>query len=212
MRARCRRLAIALAVLTLAACSAGEPTPGPAPGSAPGSAQPSRTPAAQPTTLATYETDGVAVSRSPFCDRVSPTGIEHALGDAARSHRDYGNGDALRLPDGSRSIAHEYGCVWTGPGGVTARAWVFAPPVARDRAGDLVDGALTGPCQRAGAGDFGTPSVAARCPTEDGVEHSWRGLFGDAWLVCSVSGRGPSGELEERASEWCVAVLEAARA
>ena len=204
MRARCLSPATALALLALTACSAGDPPPDPA--------APSRTPAAEPTTLATYETSGVAVSRSPFCDRVSPTGIEHALGHAARSHRDYGNGDVLRLPGGSRSIAHEYGCVWTEPGGVSARAWVFAPPVARGRARGLAEAALAGHCARTGVGDFGTPSVGARCRTEDGVELSWRGLFGDAWLVCSVSGRGPAGALEERASEWCVAVLEAARA
>lgn len=207
MRARCPRLPTALAVLALTACSAGDPVPDPAPDPA----RSSRTPASEPTTLASYETEGVAVSRSPFCDRVSPTGIEHALGDAARSHRDYGNGDPLRLPDGSRSIAHEYGCVWTGADGATARAWVFAPPITRGRARRLADAALVGRCVRTGTGEFGSPSVTARCRTEDGLEASWRGLFGDAWLVCSLTDRGSFAALEERTSEWCVAVLEAAR-
>ena len=195
---------VAALVVLLAGC-----TPGSSP---PGSPAPSETPAAEPTTLETYGTDRVAVSRSPFCDRVSPTGIEHALDAAPRSHRDYGNGDRIRLPDGTRTIAHEYGCVWTAAGGVTARAWVFVPPVGRGRAGRLVDEALAGGCARTGSGQFGRPSVAARCRTGEGVERSWRGLFGDAWLVCTLTAPRASGVSEQRTSEWCVSVLEAARA
>ena len=173
---------------------------------------PTDTPAAEPTPLDDYDTDGVAVERSPFCDRVSPTGIEHALDAAASSHRDYGNGDRIRLPDGTRSIAHEYGCEWRGSDGVTARAWVFVPPITRARAGRLVDAALAGRCARTGSGDFGTPSVAARCRTEGSVERSWRGLFGDAWLVCTLTGPEAADVPAARASQWCVSVLEAARA
>lgn len=195
---------VAALVVLLAGCTPSATPPEPS--------APSITTEAPPTTLETYNTDGVAVARSPFCDRVSPTGIEHALGAAAASHRDYGNGDRIRLPDGSRAIAHEYGCEWSAENGVTARAWVFVPPVSRGRAERLVQEALSGPCSRTGSGQFGTPSVAARCRTDEGVERSWRGLFGDAWLVCTLSGPGASDAPERRTSEWCVSALEAARA
>ena len=195
---------VAVVVALLTGC-----TPGATP---PETSTPSATPDARPTTLENYGTAGVAVSRSPFCDRVSPTGIEHALGATAASHRDYGNGDRIRLPDGSRAIAHEYGCEWSAEGGITARAWVFVPPVSRGRARRLVDDALSGRCSRTGSGQYGTPSVATRCRTDEGVERSWRGLFGDAWLVCTLSGPRPADATEQRTSEWCVSALEAARA
>ena len=197
------RATVAALVVLLAGCTPSTSPPEPAP--------PSSTPTLLPATLESYDADGVAVSRAPFCDRVSPTGIEHALGRAARSHREYGNGDRIRLPDGTRTIAHEYGCEWQAPG-VAARAWVFVPPVSRGRAGRLVDEALSGRCSRTGSGQYGRPSVAARCRTDEGVERSWRGLFGDAWLVCTLTARSPSGATAQRTSEWCVSVLEAARA
>ncbi len=192
-------------VLAVTACTSTPPEP-------PGSSTPSDQPTAEPTTLATYDTEGVAVARAPFCDRVSPTGIEHALGAPARSHDDYGNGDRLRLDDGSRTVAHEYGCIWEGPGGTTARGWVFVPPISRARASDLVEAAQEGRCSRTATGQFGTPSVATTCRSADGVERSWRGLFGDAWLVCALSGPRAASVSEVRTGEWCVSVLEAARA
>ena len=195
---------VAVLVALLTGCTPGATPPEPS--------TPSTTPDAPPTTLENYGTAGVAVSRSPFCDRVSPTGIEHALGATAASHRDYGNGDRIRLPDGTRTIAHEYGCEWSAEGGMTARAWVFVPPVSRGRAGRLVEEALSGRCSRTGAGQYGTPSVAVRCRTDEGIERSWRGLFGDAWLVCTLSGPRPADATEQRTSEWCVSALEAARA
>jgi len=203
MRVRTRWPAAALAVLLLAACTVARRDPGPSGPDPPGDPT--------PTTLEAYDAAGTAVSRSPFCDRVSPTGIEHALGEAARSHRDHGNGDRVRLPDGTRTIAHEYGCEWRGVGGVVARAWVFVPPVPRGRARALVEEAVAGRCSRTGSGDFGSPSVATRCRTDEGVERSWRGLFGDAWLVCTLTSRERGVATEQRTSEWCVSVLEAAR-
>ncbi|WP_432477160.1 hypothetical protein [Nocardioides sp. GXQ0305] len=199
---RGRTATAAALVVLLGGCSTGSPEPAPA--------APDDTHAVERTTLETYDTAGVTVERSPFCDRVSPTGIEHALDQAATSHRDYGNGDRIQLPDGSRTLAHEYGCAWTGEG-VTARAWVFVPPVTRGRAGRLVEEALDGRCRRTGSGGFGTPSVATRCRTDEGVERSWRGRFGDAWLVCALAGRDASVVTERRTSEWCVSVLDAAR-
>ena len=173
---------------------------------------PSQTTAAEPTTLASYGTEGVAVARAPFCDRVSPTGIEHALGDVAQTHDEHGNGDPIRLPDGSRSVAHEYGCTWRAADGTTARGWVFVPPVTPGWARQLVAQAGSGRCRVVESGRFGTPSVATACGTDDGAEVSWRGLFGDAWLVCSVAGPDGRAALGRRLEDWCVSVLDAARA
>jgi hypothetical protein len=199
---RWRAVAVA-AVLAVSGCTSGQQQ---------SPAEPPQTPAPPaPSTLAAYDTDSLAVARAPFCDRVSPTGVEHAIGAVPESSDEYGNGDRFRLPDGSRSISHEYGCSWSAPDGTTARAWVFAPPVTRARAGGLVAEALTPRCVRTGTGDFGTPSVAVRCRAGDSVEISWRGLFGDAWLVCSLATDGPVADLPARTEAWCVSVLDAAR-
>ena len=56
------------------------------------------------------------------------------------------------------------------------------------------------------------PSVALICPAGDRRWASFRGLFGDAWLACSLSAPATLGdqELLDRAGRWCVAVAEAA--
>jgi len=47
------------------------------------------------------------------------------------------------------------------------------------------------------------------------VRASYRGLFGDAWLVCEVTFESgvrvaePPPDLEDVAGRWCVGVLEA---
>ena len=63
-----RTAAIALltaVITTVAGCSSTEPPPAPEPDADP-----------LPTTLESYDTAGVNVVRGPFCDRVSPTGVE----------------------------------------------------------------------------------------------------------------------------------------
>lgn len=59
---------------------------------------------------------------------------------------------------------------------------------------------------------FGSPSVSTRCTGDGTTEESYRGLFGDAWLTCTLSTPGDPVDLPERTSAWCVSVLEAARA
>ena len=40
---------------------------------------------------------------------------------------------------------------------------------------------------------------------------SYRGLFGDAWLVCElVRPAGATWDVTDRAGRWCVGVLQAA--
>jgi hypothetical protein len=190
----------AVGVIGLTACSGPAESP-PEPAAAP-----------KPTTLASYDTAGVGVVRGPFCDRVSPTGIEHALGDAPEEHRTWQNGDRVRLPDGTRDRVQEYGCSWTAGDGTRATAWVFAPPITPQRARSLVREATGGGCSTHGGGAFGRPSVATTCTADGATERAHRGLFGDAWLTCTLETTGDGAELGERTSAWCVAVLEAARA
>lgn len=188
-------------------------------------AEPEPQPAApEPTTLESYDTSGVRVVRSPFCDRLSPTGVEHALGDPPERSTSWQNGDRVRLPDGSRDRVHEYGCAWTAGDGTSARAWVFVPPVTPGDARRLVGSVVRDDgCETSRDTPFGRPSVTARCTDDRATERSHRGLFGDAWLTCTLAepeesaepgdeAGAPAGheDLDHRASEWCVAVLEAA--
>ncbi|QZY28419.1 hypothetical protein [Nocardioides coralli] len=216
MRRRGVGAALLAGVVGLTGCTAAEEPPAK-----------TSTPAPEPTTLASYDARGVTVVRGPFCDRVSPTALEHALGEMPEGHRSWENGDRLRLPDGTRDRVQEYGCSWTGPDGTRAAAWVFAPPVTPKRARTLVREATGPECSTTGGGDFGDPSVATTCTDAGVTQWAHRGLFGDAWLSCTLepgsdtsdetsdetSGEaGGESSVEERASAWCVAVLEAARA
>lgn len=199
MRGRILGVALAGGVWWLTGCTADDEQPEP-------------DPQAEPTTLASYDAEGLSVVRGPFCDRVSPTGIEHALGDAPETHDAWDNGDLVRLPDGSRDRIHEHGCSWTAEDGTRARAWVFVPPVTVRQARSLVEDASGPACSTTPQTDFGRVSLATSC-AEDGVtEQTYRGLFSDAWLTCSLSVPDESSDLDQRTSAWCVSVLEAARA
>ena len=196
---------LAALITALAGCTTGEaPTPEP-------EADP------DPTTLESYDTAGVNVVRGPFCDRVSPTGIEHALGDVPADSESWDDGDRERLPDGTRDRVHEYGCRWTAADATQASAWVFAPPVtptqARALTRDVSRNAFGATCRPVpDAAAFGAPGATASCSLDTGntlIERA--GLFGDAWLTCSVSAAGDPADLAARASEWCVQVVEAAR-
>ncbi|GAA1476370.1 hypothetical protein GCM10009623_08160 [Nocardioides aestuarii] len=170
-------------------------------------------PAAEPTTLASYDVAGVEVARAPFCERVSPTGIEHALGGPPASNETWDNGDRVRLPDGSRDRVQEYGCRWTAADGTTASAWVFVPPVDPRAARALAREEPAADCTRIEGDRFGGPSVTWACPTEGGTQERYAGRLGDAWLTCTLTAAGGRDtEADTRTSEWCVAVVEAARA
>lgn len=169
-------------------------------------------PAAEPTTLASYDVGGVEVARAPFCERVSPTGIEHALGGPPASNETWDNGDRVRLPDGSRDRVQEYGCTWTAADGTTASAWVFVPPVDRRAARSLAREEPAADCMRIDGDRFGSPSVTWDCPTEGGTQERYAGRLGDAWLTCTLTSSGVrDAGTDSRTSEWCVAVVEAAR-
>ena len=73
------------------------------------------------------------------------------------------------------------------PGREVAQAWVFAPPVDAPQAQRLVRSAGKGPGCQAGDGPlFGAPTLALSCTKDGEARALYRGLFGDAWLVCEV--------------------------
>ncbi len=163
------------------------------------------------TDLADFDSSTAVVRRAPFCAVVPGEGVSEALG-AEGELVEYDNGEqAPALPGGD--VAHEYGCVWTAPDGGTARGWVFAPPVTAARAQEIVRAAPAKGCATtAGAPAFGSPSVALVCVAGTTRTASYRGLFGDAWLSCSLTQPAalPEAELVARTGRWCVAVARAA--
>jgi len=182
------------------------------------SGSPPEEPEATSTPLESFDTTGVAVLRTAFCDRVPDDAVAEALGEEPEDATEHGNGDRIRLAPGVRDRTHEYGCSWSA-GGVTASAWVFAPPVPRPVAADLLRRARA-PERCAALPDapaYGDPSVGLVCTTERGREVSFRGLFGDAWLACSLRATGVSAgesvdDSADRTGRWCVAVARAASA
>lgn len=173
------------------------------------------------TPLADYDTTTVTVQRAGFCDLVDPEAVSAMLGGEPGEARTYGNGESARITPEVTDIAHEHGCLWR-RGRTELRAWVFAPPVSPDGADRLVADARRGEgcVVRRQAPAYGSPSLARTCTTGVGVgegqdrvevvESSYRGLFGDAWLACSLTApAGRAGTLQQ-AGAWCVEVAEAA--
>ena len=175
--------------------------------------EPPTDPEAAGTPLPAYDLRGVALERSPYCERIAATGVVAALDGSAADAETWDNGDRVTLDDG-RDVAHEYGCRYSRDG-ATAETWLFAPPVTERRAASLARAARKSDgCRDAGAtATFGRPSVALVCDGPDGPSASYRGLFGDAWLVCGLSRTGvPRPQLVELAGRWCVEAVTAARA
>jgi hypothetical protein len=173
------------------------------------------------TALADVDTTTARVARAPFCSAIDDRQVDAALG-AAPDPVQWVNGDRLDLGGtgaGSTDVVHEFGCSYAAPDGGTARAWVFAPPVAAAQAQQLVRSAAKAPGCQVGSGPaFGSPTLALTC-TEDGTTRvSYRGLFGDAWLVCEVElPAGSAAAVDpvdpvdpvDTAGRWCVGVLQA---
>ncbi|HWJ83081.1 MAG TPA: hypothetical protein VNS55_12670 [Nocardioides sp.] len=166
------------------------------------------------TPLAGYDTSMLTVARAGFCGRIPPGAVSEALGGDPTRSTDYDNGDEAELVARQTDVAHEYGCTYDGPRGAEARAWVFAPPVTAARARELVDEAtsIPGCARQQTAPAYGDPGVALVCTYQKDSYASFRGLFGDAWLACSLGlpKRVPEQTLLDRAGRWCVAVAGAA--
>ena len=197
-------VATAGALLVLVGCSGETPPEGP-----------EAEPTAGSTPLADYDTDGLTLVRREFCGRVAEAAVVTALGaDPAET----GSWEPGRRLPGSRDISNEFGCSWTTPS-VTARAWVFAPPVTRDPSTHLATERLRQHCDElADAPPRGDPGVAQRCGLNTGATLTgFYGLVGDAWVGCEID-RGPLSSTSPtepaesaRVGEWCDAVLEALR-
>jgi hypothetical protein len=164
------------------------------------------------TPLATYDTTSATVTRGAFCAAVDPRQVEAALGGPPGSARSWDNGEMVEV-DGVQDLGHEFGCEYAGADGAVARAWVFAPPVDADRAQGLVRAAGKAPgCEAADGPGFGLPTLALTCTQDGATRASYRGLFGDAWVVCEVvRPPGATWDVVDRAGRWCVGVLGAAR-
>lgn len=164
------------------------------------------------TPLEDIDTSTLVVRRAAFCDGVPSEAVAAAL-DAEPDDKEtaYGNGERAHLDGRVKDVAHEFGCSWTARAG-RARAWVFAPPVTKGLARGLVDEASSPDgCETlTDAPRFGRPTAALACADSGALAVSYRGLFGDAWLSCSVSGHGARDDLIDRAGRWCVAVAQAA--
>lgn len=175
-------------------------------------------PEATSTPLSSFDTTDLTVLRSAFCDRVAEDSVAEALGVEPDEATSYGNGDRARLGPGIRDRAHEYGCSWSADGR-TAAAWVYAPPVPRTVALELLRRARAAKdCEPVTAAPaYGEPSAGLVCTSTRGREVTFRGLFGDAWLVCSlrtatVSAGESNKQAIDRAGRWCVAAARAASA
>lgn len=165
--------------------------------------------------LAEFDTTGLSVRRAGFCDAVDPERVVDAVGGVPVAELSYAPGD--QGPPGIDDVVHEYGCTWTGPEGRTAAAWVFAPPITAERATSLRRAARRGEgCTRvADAPAYGATSTAVVCTGAEQSVASFRGLFGDAWLVCSLGEPATTdpaevADLVDRTGRGCVAVASAA--
>lgn len=164
------------------------------------------------TPLSTYDTTGLVVTRGPFCDAIDDRQVSAALGGDPADSSSWTNGDTIDLGNGVEDVAHEFGCRYSAADGTMAQAWVFAPPVDAAGAQRLSKVARKAPGCEVGSGPaFGAPTLALTCTKDGVVRASYRGLFGDAWLVCEVARpAGADWDVVDRAGRWCVGTLQAA--
>ena len=170
-------------------------------------------PEARPTPISSFEAASVQPLRQEFCDAVPEEALRSTVGEV-RSADGYADGETHQLTAGVTDVAHEFGCTWTGRNGDIARAWVFAPRVAVGEARRLArDARRERGCRPLDPYDFGTPSAGVLCTVRGGREASYRGLFVDTWLACSVTDRRrrlPTEKLVKRTGLWCVQAAVAA--
>lgn len=173
--------------------------------------------------LRDVDTTTMTVARAAFCDDVPGPAIGAVLDTEDFSGTSYSDGDLAALSPGVRDIAHEFGCSFSADDDSThAAAWVFAPPVTRAAAKELViDARETAGCRKVKAPPFGSPTIALTCKDsaqgdaeaapEQLTSVSLRGLFGDAWLVCEATVPGGDQEqVTERIEDFCLSVAQAA--
>jgi hypothetical protein len=173
---------------------------------------------------ADLDLSGVPVQRALFCDLVADEDVRQALEGSVRNTAHYGNGDEVEVRPGQVDVSHEFGCVFEGPGGKVARAWVFARPVTVGEARALVRRARRGDdCAFPESVRFGAPTLTSVCevagpPPEEApmVRARLEGLFGDSWVGCEITeplvreeGAGARADVVQRADQWCTEVVTA---
>ena len=205
---------LALAGVVLAGCSGSEDSSSTGPTAVPGSATDGSTdgPTDGGTPLADVDTTALVVPRAPFCDLVDPAAVTRALGQEAADVSEHRSGQRIRISDDVADVVHEFGCRWTA-GDDTAEAWVFAPPVTRARAAALVRDVrdAAGCADPPAAPAFGRPSAACLSREQGAATMTFQGLYGDAWLSCSLTLAGKADrEVGDRATRWCAAVATGA--
>ena len=204
-----RRLLIALLVVALGTVAVvvltrGEDKPEPKPQ------------VVKPLSLRDVDTTVLPVQREDFCADIPGEAVALVLGTEDFTGSAYADGDKAQVFPGLTDISHEYGCTFYAKAKKrTARAWVFAPPVSNDRARAVIKATVQAKgCQKIPkAPKFGKPSLALLCGSEKAPEISFRGLFGDAWLTCTIKPHQPpatKGVLQS-AENWCLAVAQAAK-
>lgn len=163
-----------------------------------------------PTTLADVDTTTMPVRRAAFCDRVPPTEVKAALGGVPTRTTSYDAGQTAPLTPTVRDVAGEFDCTWSTRVGASASGWVFATAVTAPSAQALT--ATPKGCRAQSGPDYGRPSVALACTDHGRTTVSLRGLFGDAWLSCSLTGTPgePAPKVTARADRWCLTVAQAA--
>lgn len=166
------------------------------------------------TPLEDFDTSGVALEREAFCSGLAEESVSEALGGEPDSATPYENGERAPITRTLEDVAHEFNCSYVGADRTTARAWLFAPPVTADQARELATAADARPgCEPLpGAPAFGRPTIGLACANKQEQQVSYHGLFGDAWLTCTLTARPDEdrADLTDRAGRWCVAVAQAA--
>jgi hypothetical protein len=165
-------------------------------------------PSADPT--GDLDLSGLSIARAPFCDRLDESDVEAALGGPVARTGHYDDGETVRLSSGVTDVSHEHSCTFTAADGTQARVWVFAMPVTRGTARQLVREARRerGCTPQPDSATYGRPGMVTVCRTGTPTvrEVTMRGLFGDAWLTCRLSGTGRAGEVARRGEQWCLRV------
>lgn len=168
----------------------------------------------RPTPIDQFHGSTVTIGRAEFCDAVPEAAVQAAVGDVD-SVDSYANGERARITRHVRDVSHEFSCTWVGDRGDVARAWVFAPRVTPAQARGLVREAKRAKgCRVLPRRAFGSPSAGTLCTVGGHHRASYRGLFVDAWLACSLTDGGRQElsprELVDRAGTWCVQAALAA--
>lgn len=162
--------------------------------------------------LAELKVYDIATTRTPFCDDISDTVVEEAVGGPAKAS-EYSSGEQTTLEPGLNDISHEFGCIYT-RGSTVARVWVFAAPVDEHEAGIMVrDESATVGCVPTGVLRYGVPGAVLECTTPRARVLRAIGRIGDAWVHCELSTppAPPDPRLVQRGQRWCAAAALAMR-